>query len=99
MRRFVSTLFQFFRFTETARAKIEKFGGTCLTLDQLALAHPKGDNCVLLKGNPKARKAEKYFGRAPGLPGSTTKVRQTTETGRKRERMRVKKGLKSKSKK
>ncbi|PON90180.1 Ribosomal protein, partial [Trema orientale] len=32
------------RFTETARAKIEKAGGECLTFDQLALRAPFGQN-------------------------------------------------------
>ncbi|CAL5342094.1 unnamed protein product [Camellia sinensis] len=32
------------RFTETARARIEKAGGECLTFDQLALRAPLGQN-------------------------------------------------------
>ncbi len=35
------------RFTETARARIEKAGGECLTFDQLALRAPLGQNTVL----------------------------------------------------
>ncbi|CAI9785600.1 unnamed protein product [Fraxinus pennsylvanica] len=40
------------RFTERARARIEKSGGECLTFDQLALRAPLGQNtfrfiCVL----------------------------------------------------
>lgn len=34
------------RFTETARARIEKAGGECLTFDQLALRAPLGQNVV-----------------------------------------------------
>jgi large subunit ribosomal protein L18e len=34
------------RFTETARARIEKAGGECLTFDQLALWAPLGQNTV-----------------------------------------------------
>lgn len=34
------------RFTETARARIEKAGGECLTFDQLALKAPLGQNTV-----------------------------------------------------
>jgi len=34
------------RFTETARARIEKSGGECLTFDQLALRAPLGQNTV-----------------------------------------------------
>lgn len=35
------------RFTETARARILKAGGECLTFDQLALLAPLGQNTVL----------------------------------------------------
>lgn len=34
------------RFTETARARIEKAGGECLTFDQLSLRAPLGQNTV-----------------------------------------------------
>lgn len=34
------------RFTERARARIEKAGGECLTFDQLALTAPLGQNTV-----------------------------------------------------
>jgi large subunit ribosomal protein L18e len=34
------------RFTETARARILKSGGECLTFDQLALRAPTGANTV-----------------------------------------------------
>lgn len=36
------------RFTETARARILKAGGECLTFDQLALRAPLGQNTVCL---------------------------------------------------
>ena len=51
------------RFTETARARILKAGGECITLDQLALRAPTGANT---------------FG-TPGTPGSKTRpyVRST----------------------
>lgn len=61
------------RFTETARARIVKAGGQCLTFDQLALMEPKGSNTVLLRGPKKAREAVKHFGLAPGVPHSHTK--------------------------
>jgi large subunit ribosomal protein L18e len=35
------------RFTETARARILKAGGECLTFDQLALRAPLGQNTVM----------------------------------------------------
>ena len=34
------------KFTERARARIEKAGGECLTFDQLALRAPLGQNTV-----------------------------------------------------
>jgi large subunit ribosomal protein L18e len=61
------------RFTASARARIVKAGGECLTLDQLALRAPTGANTVLLRGPKNAREAVKHFGKAPGTPGSSTK--------------------------
>jgi len=53
------------RFTSTARARIEKAGGECLTLDELALRHPTGANTLLLRGPKNAREAVKHFGMGP----------------------------------
>jgi len=53
------------RFTQTARSRIEKAGGECLTFDQLALRHPTGSNVVLLRGPKNAREAVKHFGFGP----------------------------------
>ena len=53
------------RFTSTARARIEKVGGECLTLDELALRHPTGANTLLLRGPKNAREAVKHFGMGP----------------------------------
>nr|POE93621.1 60s ribosomal protein l18-b [Quercus suber] len=53
------------RFTATARARIEKAGGECLTFDQLALRAPTGSNVVLLRGPKNAREAVKHFGFGP----------------------------------
>ena len=50
------------RFTETARARIVKAGGECITLDQLALRAPKGSNTVLLRGSKSSREAVSHFG-------------------------------------
>ena len=60
------------RFTETARAKIVKAGGECMTFDQLAMAAPTGDGCILLRGRKTAREAQRHFG-ATGVPGSSVK--------------------------
>ncbi|KAH0641209.1 hypothetical protein KY285_037795 [Solanum tuberosum] len=77
------------RFTETARARIEKAGGECLTFDQLALRAPLGQNTVLLRGPKNSREAVKHFGKAPGVPHSHTKP-YVRAKGRKFERARGK---------
>ncbi|XP_057427005.1 60S ribosomal protein L18-like [Lotus japonicus] len=77
------------RFTETARARIEKAGGECLTFDQLALAAPLGQGTVLLRGPKNAREAVRHFGRAPGVPHSHTKP-YVRSKGRKFEMARGK---------
>lgn len=53
------------RFTSTARARIEAAGGSCMTIDQLAMKHPTGSNVVLLRGPKNAREAVKHFGMGP----------------------------------
>jgi len=53
------------RFTATARARIEKAGGECLTFDQLAMRAPTGSNVVLLRGPKNARESVKHFGFGP----------------------------------
>ena len=53
------------RFTATARARIEKAGGECLTLDQLALRAPTGSGTLLVRGPKNAREAVKHFGFGP----------------------------------
>ncbi|CAM8924784.1 unnamed protein product [Rhodiola kirilowii] len=75
------------RFTETARARIEKAGGECLTFDQLALRAPLGQNTVLLRGPKNSREAVKHFGPAPGVPHSHTKP-YVRSKGRKFEKAR-----------
>ncbi|KAM7273574.1 hypothetical protein ACFE04_028238 [Oxalis oulophora] len=77
------------RFTETARARIEKAGGECLTFDQLALRAPLGQNTILLRGPKNAREAVKHFGAAPGVPHSHTKP-YVRAKGRKFEKARGK---------
>merc|ERR1711920_493612 len=73
------------KFTNTARARIEKAGGECLTFDQLAMRAPTGKGCVLLRGAVKARVVNRYFGKAPGVPGSKTRpyVRKASNLKRK----------------
>ena len=73
--------------TDGAQARILKAGGEIITFDQLALRAPKGQHTVLLQGPRKARKAERYFGLAPGVPHSHTRARVRSR-GRKFERAR-----------
>lgn len=72
------------RFTTSARARIIKAGGECLTFDQLALRAPTGKNTVLLRGVKNAREAVRHFG-AAGKPGSSAKP-YVRSKGRKFER-------------
>ena len=53
------------RSTATARARIEKAGGECITFDQLALRAPTGSNTILLRGPKNSREAVKHFGFGP----------------------------------
>lgn len=57
-------------FTATARARIVKAGGECITLDELALRAPKGSNTVLLRGSKSSRESVRFFGHrtSPGNP-------------------------------
>uniref|UniRef100_A0A915EET9 Large ribosomal subunit protein eL18 n=1 Tax=Ditylenchus dipsaci TaxID=166011 RepID=A0A915EET9_9BILA len=75
------------RFTAAARARIINAGGEAITVDQLALRSPKGENTLLLQGCRKNREAERHFGPAPGVPGSHTKPFVRSK-GRKFERAR-----------
>lgn len=72
------------RITKTARARIIKAGGECLTFDQLAQRCPTGTNCLLLRGKKNAREAVKHFG-IPGSPKSGVKP-YVRSSGRKFER-------------
>merc|ERR1711861_39276 len=75
------------RFTDAARARITKAGGECLTFDKLALRAPLGQGTVLLRGPVKSREAERHFGKAPGVPNSTT-APHVRSKGRKFEKAR-----------
>jgi len=77
------------RFTETVRRRIIKAGGECLTFDKLALRSPLGQGTVLLRGPLKGRKAERHFGKAPGVPHSHT-APFVRSKGRKFEKARGK---------
>ncbi|KAF2102055.1 ribosomal protein L18e [Rhizodiscina lignyota] len=72
------------RFTATARARIIKAGGECLTLDELALRAPMGQNTLLLRGPKNAREAVKHFGFGP----HSHKKPYVESKGRKFERAR-----------
>lgn len=66
------------RFTATARARIEKAGGECLTFDQLALRAPTGSNVILLRGPKNAREAVKHFGFGPHSNKASSAARTVT---------------------
>lgn len=53
------------RFTGSARAKIIKNGGEAITLDQLAMRAPKGQNTIIVRGPRNSREAVKHFGFGP----------------------------------
>jgi large subunit ribosomal protein L18e len=72
------------RFTEGARARIVKAGGQCLTFDQLALQHPQGNGCVLLRGPKNSRESVRHF----GAPGTTHAKPYVRSVGRKFEMAR-----------
>lgn len=48
-------------FSQTARARVEKAGGECMTFDQLAMRTPTGTGTVLLRGRRHAREVYKHF--------------------------------------
>merc|ERR1711981_120911 len=72
--------------TVTNDLSILKAGGEVLTLDQLALRAPTGQNALLLQGKRTARKSNRHFG-AAGKPGSHVKPFVRAK-GRKFERAR-----------
>jgi large subunit ribosomal protein L18e len=79
------------RFTETARARIVKAGGECLTFDQLALRTPKGSGTVLLRGAKNARESVRHFGHSTSVanPHTHNGVKPRVESkGRKFEKAR-----------
>lgn len=79
------------RFTETARARIVKAGGECLTFDQLALRCPTGSGVVLLRGPKNARESVRHFGHRTSVnnPHTHNGVKPRVESkGRKFEKAR-----------
>ena len=60
------------QFTETARAKILKAGGECLSFNELVKIAPEGKGTILLRGR-RSREALKHFGPGVGTPGAHTK--------------------------
>jgi large subunit ribosomal protein L18e len=72
------------KFTASARARVEKAGGECLTIDEVALRAPTGSNTVLIRGPKNAREAVKHFGFGP----HSHKKPKVASKGRKFERAR-----------
>jgi large subunit ribosomal protein L18e len=75
------------RLSARARSRILQAGGTILTVDELAVRSPCGENTVLLQGRRNAREAVKHFG-AAGVPHSNAKPYIRQHRGRKFERAR-----------
>ncbi|CUM64245.1 uncharacterized protein PRCAT00001841001 [Priceomyces carsonii] len=72
------------RFTAGAKATILKAGGEAITLDQLALRAPKGQNTTIVRGPRKSREAVRHFGFGP----HKRKAPRILSNGRKFERAR-----------
>lgn len=72
------------RFTAGARAKIVKAGGEAITLDQLAVRAPKGQNTLIVRGPRNSREAVRHFGMGP----HKNKAPRILSKGRKFERAR-----------
>lgn len=72
------------KFTSAAHAKIINAGGEAITLDQLALRAPKGENTLIIRGKRTARKAVSHFGFGP----HKNKAPRLQSKGRKFERAR-----------
>lgn len=79
------------KFTQSAKERIIKAGGECMTFDQLALKTPLGKQTILLRGKKTAREVYRHFGKAPGKKGSHAKP-YVRSKGRKFERARGRRG-------
>jgi len=72
------------RFSETARARIEKVGGRAITFDQLALERPTCGKTVLVQGKRGNRSTNKYFKGKLGKH-ARQRVRKSSHVGRGQE--------------
>ena len=63
------------RFTSSARARIVKNGGECITLDELAVRQPTGAKTLLVRGYRTGREAFRYFGAPAGSRRNGAKPR------------------------
>lgn len=72
------------RFTAGAKARILKAGGEAITLDQLAVRAPRGQNTLVLRGPRSHREAVRHFGFGP----HSHKAPRILSTGNKFERAR-----------
>jgi len=80
------------RFTESARNRIMKEGGECLTFDQLALRSPTGSDTILLRGPLKGRKVYRHFAGKPYTRSKGRKFEKGTLHGKvKRSKRALKK--------
>lgn len=79
------------QWSKSVQRKIEASGGSIHTLDQFIKVAGTMDNVLLIKGDPKARKASKFFGPAPGERGSMTYPRTIGKGKNREKRLNVKK--------
>lgn len=81
------------KFSKSARMRITKAGGECLTFDQLALLRPTGTKCVILRGDISRRKTAKCFGIPGEKDGSiqkcSSKSFKKTERGSSKDKKRI----------
>ncbi|KAH0570391.1 Ribosomal protein L18 [Spironucleus salmonicida] len=73
------------KFTATAKAHIEKFGGKCITFDDLILENPKMENVFMVQGKRSHRATYKKFGSAGISSSVVAKGHGSGCKGRKRQ--------------
>ncbi|ORD98735.1 RL18 [Hepatospora eriocheir] len=83
------------KISKSARAKIEKNGGSVYTLDQFMKVGGSLDKLEFIAQDPNHRQSAKYWGLAPGEKGSTAYPRANNKKCKNKEkRLNVKKPMK-----
>lgn len=78
------------KWSKEVKEKVEKYGGSIVTLDQLFKMCPNMDDICLIAQNKFARKSSKFWGAAPGERNSSTypRANQRCHNREKRVMMR-----------